>query len=133
MSSAGRPTVGIPLAPSKTPTIKQQQQAAAARRQTSEQQTPAAAAAAGPRLATQHSIDDALQDLNELHLAESEAAAAAAAADERRISSNGTSSSGAASEAAAAASGGATGGTFKKRGVAWRPLDQHVMEPDLRK
>jgi hypothetical protein len=121
---AGRPTVGINLAPSKTPTVKQQQAAAAARKQPPQQQ-----AGAGSKLQTQHSIDDALHDLHELHLSPRSAAAAAAAAASD-VSVHGSVTSEALSEASGAAGAAAAAAAAKSK-VPWRPLSDYRMEADL--
>ncbi|WIA29533.1 hypothetical protein OEZ86_012032 [Tetradesmus obliquus] len=108
---AGRPTAGIPLAPSKTPTVKQQQQATAARK------GPSAADGAAAALHSQHSIDEALHDLHDLNLA-------AQPGDGSSVSVS-SSSNGLAADAArkgSRAGGGA---------VAWRPLEDYCMEADL--
>jgi hypothetical protein len=111
---AGRPTVGVPLAPSKTPTVKQQQQAAAARKATS-----AAASSSDSALQSQHSIDEALHDLHDLHLAPP-------AGDSSGFSGS-SSSNGLAADAARKGQSRAGAGAA----VAWRPLEDYCMEADL--
>lgn len=115
--------MGINLAPSKTPTVKQQQAAAAARKQPQQQ------AGVGSNLQTQHSIDDALHDLNALHLSPRSAAAAAAAAASD-VSVHGSVTSEAVSEASGAA---AAAVAAAKNRVPWRPLSDYKMEADLAK
>lgn len=104
--------MGVPLAPSKTPTVKQQQQAAAARKA----QGPAAAP-----LHSQHSIDEALHDLDELHLAP---IAANDAGGSIRGNNNSSSGNGLAAEAVKKSKG--AGGA-----AAGRPLGEYCMEADL--
>jgi hypothetical protein len=116
--AAGRPTVGISLAPSKTPTVKQQQQAAAAHKQ-----QPAGASG----LQSQHSIDDALHDLHALHLSPRSEAAAAAAAAASDVSVHGSVTSESQSEASSAAAAATKGK------VPWRPLAEYSMAADLAK
>jgi hypothetical protein len=124
---AGRPTVGISLAPSKTPTVKQQQAAAAARKQ-----QPGSSG-----LQSQHSIDDALHDLNALHLSPRSAAAAAAAAAAATAASVASDASvhgsvTSMSEAASEVSGGAAAAAAAARNkVSWKPLADYSMEADL--
>lgn len=70
---AGRPTVGISLAPSKTPTVKQQQQLAQARRSQAAAPALLQQQQDGAVLLThQHSIDEALHDLDALQLQQGE-------------------------------------------------------------
>jgi hypothetical protein len=109
--------VGINLAPSKTPTVKQQQAAAAARKQPQQQ--------SGSTLQTQHSIDDALHDLHALHLSPRSAAAAAAAAASvaSDASMHGSVTSDSVSEVLGAAA--------VKNKVPWRPLADYRMSADL--
>lgn len=108
--------MGISLAPSKTPTVKQQQQAAAARKQPQQLQ-------AGAGLHSQHSIDDALHDLHALQLSpRSSAAAAAAGVAASDASVHGSVYSEEPSEASAAGAKGK---------VPWRPLADYKLEPDL--
>jgi hypothetical protein len=121
-AAAGRPTVGISLAPSKTPTVKQQQAAASARKQ-----QPAGSSG----LQSQHSIDDALHDLNALHLSPRSAAAAAVAAaasvaSDASVHGSVTSMSEAASEVSGAAAAAAA-----RNKVSWKPLADYHMEADL--
>jgi len=119
LHAAGRPTVGISLAPSKTPTVKQQQQAAAARKQPQQLQQ------AGAGLHSQHSIDDALHYLHALQLSpRSSAAAAAAGVAASDASVHGSVYSEEPSEASAAGA---------KAKVPWRPLADYKLEPDLAK
>jgi hypothetical protein len=108
--------VGINLAPSKTPTVKQQQAAAAARKQPQQQ--------SGSSLQTQHSIDDALHDLHALHLSRSAAAAAAAAAS---VASDASVHGSVTSESVSEVSGAAA----VKNKVPWRPLADYKMSADL--
>jgi hypothetical protein len=108
--------VGIPLAPSKTPTVKQQQQAAAARK------APPAAAGADAALHSQHSIDEALHDLHDLNLSPQPG-------DSSGISVS-SSSNGLAADAAVRRGSKAGGGGGA---VAWRPLEDYCMEADLAK
>ncbi|KAF8073115.1 RFC3 [Scenedesmus sp. PABB004] len=107
---AGRPTVGIPLAPSRTPTVKQQQQAAQARKQ--QGGDGGSGSGGGIALASQHSIDAALHDLDGLHLASDSASA----------SGDGLGGGGDGKRAR----GGAGGPT-----VPWRPLREYQLEPEL--
>jgi hypothetical protein len=109
--------VGINLAPSKTPTVKQQQAAAAARKQPQQQ--------SGSSLQTQHSIDDALHDLHALHLSPRSAAAAAAAA--ASVASDASVHGSVTSESVSEVSGAAAA----KNKVPWRPLADYKMNADL--
>lgn len=121
MSGVGRPTVGISLAPSKTPTVKQQQAAAAARKQPSLQQ-----ATSSSTLQSQHSIDNALHDLNALHLSgnTSSITAAASVSAASDASVHGSVLSDTTGDAAPVAA---------KSKVPWRPLSSYTMEPDLQR
>eukprot|EP00879_Flechtneria_rotunda_P016026 GHRR01016762.1.p1 GENE.GHRR01016762.1~~GHRR01016762.1.p1 ORF type:complete len:694 (+),score=227.63 GHRR01016762.1:236-2317(+) len=121
--SSGRATVGIPLAPSKTPTVKQQQQAAQARKQ---QQQPSSSG-----LQSQHSIDEALHELHGLHL-DQQADTTAAERSSGRYSSSGL-GPGSSTSSSSGGPGGisAAAGSTKQRHSVWRPLRDYHMEADL--